>query len=413
MRSARTLFVTAVATITLSALNAPAFAADASSRIQFVTGDVTVIRADGTEVPAVKGVVIGPGDRLVTGANGMAQVRASDQGVVALRSNSECRFEQQGGALDVALMRGQLRTVTDLGGNSKGLINVSTPDARLAVGDGDVETGVKPDAAGGRGGESFSQVHTGVIKLDGVKGGGLTLQPGQIATVGAVGPVLITDKPSFVQPILPLPTVSGGKPSSASLGTLVSSETPKTGFPTQTTPGFQTGVLTALGDKGLATTVEPPSVKLPEVRLEFASANVVGASSAVNTGLSSQTFLVGGRLGSNDKVITPTATAIDPTKVTTSVSFKPTTVQLGNGQTISAIEPVGGSTLVTTSGVADKIVLVPETVTVPPPSKLLPEATQNALSAGNTIDPKANTTPPKFNIGLLPAKLNTGRNGAP
>jgi hypothetical protein len=402
MRSARILFVTAAATITLAVLNAPAFAADASSRIQFVTGDVTVIRADGTAVPAVKGGVIGPGDRLVTGPNGMAQVRASDQGVVALRANSECRFEQQGGALDVALMRGQLRTVTDLGGETKGLINVSTPDARLAVGDGDVETGVKPDAADGGAGESFSQVHTGVIRVDGVKGGGLTLQPGQLAKVGAVGPVLITDKPSFVQPILPLPTVSGGKPSSASLGTLVSNETPKTGFPTQTTPGFQTGVLTALGDKGLATTVEPPAVKLPEVRLEFASANVIGASSAVNTGLSSQTFLVGGRLGSNDKVITPTATTIDPTRVTTSVSFKPTTVQLGNGQTISAIEPAGGSKLVTTSGVADKIVLLPDTLPAPTPSTVLSNTTLNTLNTGNTINPKVTTTTPKINIGVLP-----------
>lgn len=400
MRSVPLLSATALSTLTLcTLLTQPVAAVDAASRIQFVTGEVKVIHADGTESPAAKGDVIGPGDRVVTGDGGMVQIRAPEQGVLALRANSECRFDQQGQGLDVALTRGQLRTVTDLGGTGGGLIHVSTPDSRLAVGDGDVETGVQPGDAGD---ESFSQVHTGVIRLDGVRGGALTLQPGQIAKVDARGAALITDKPTFVQPILPLPTVSGGKPSTT-LGPLVSNATPATGFSTPTTtPGIQTGVLATLDTQGLGgkslAASDAPAVKLPDVRLEFASANVVGGSSAVNQGLSGQTFLIGGRLGSNDKVITPTTTVLDPSKVTGSVAFQPTTVTLGNGQTISAIKPTGGSTLVTTSGVSDTIVLLP----APTPTTVLSTTTLNTLNTSNTINPTITTTTPKINIGVLP-----------
>jgi hypothetical protein len=400
--------LTSIALTLCAALSVGAQAAE-GSRIQFVTGAVKVIRADGTEVPAAKGDIIGPGDRLVTGADGMAQVRALDQGVLALRANSECRFEQRGSGLDVALTRGQLRTVTDLGGATKGMINVTTPDSRLAVGDGDVETGVKPADAGGKGGESFSQVHTGVIKLDGARGGALTLQPGQLAKVGdAIAPTVITEKPVFIQPVLPLPTVVGGKPANATLGTLATSVDPKAELPllTTPTPGFQPGVLTALGDnigtKGLNT--EPPQVKLPEVRLEYANATVVGGSAAVNSGLAGQTFLVGGRLGSTDKTITPTATTIDSSKITGTVAFQPTTATLTNGQTISAIQPIGGSKLVTPAGIAEKLVLLPSTT--PTTNTVLSNSTLNTLNTSNTINPKVTqTTTPKINIGILP-KLN-------
>ena len=54
----------------------------AAGMVQFATGDVQLRRAAGA-LPAVKGSEVESGDIVVTGANGRAQIRFSDGGLVA------------------------------------------------------------------------------------------------------------------------------------------------------------------------------------------------------------------------------------------------------------------------------------------------------------------------------------------
>ena len=62
-------------------------------KVQFVNGDVRLLQPNGITVPIKKGDVIHPGEKLITGDGGVAQIRASNQGVIALRKNSEIEFK--------------------------------------------------------------------------------------------------------------------------------------------------------------------------------------------------------------------------------------------------------------------------------------------------------------------------------
>ena len=96
----------------------PAFAA--SGTFTFVTGEVAVQRPSGQRVPVTKGTAVNPGDAIVTGKQGMAQLTMVDQARISLRPNTQFQIERYGdrpdsdtGAL-LNLVRGTLRTFTGL-----------------------------------------------------------------------------------------------------------------------------------------------------------------------------------------------------------------------------------------------------------------------------------------------------------
>lgn len=96
----------------------PAFAQSGS--FTFVTGEVNVQRKDGQRVAVTKGTPVNPGDAIVTGTRGMAQLTMVDQAKISLRPNTQFQIEQyadrpdsdQGALLN--LIRGTLRTFTGL-----------------------------------------------------------------------------------------------------------------------------------------------------------------------------------------------------------------------------------------------------------------------------------------------------------
>ena len=96
----------------------PLFAA--SGQFSFVTGDVRVITAGNRTVAATRGMDISPGDVVVTGGDGMAQLTMVDAARLSLRSNTQMRIEDYpqsaGGAGNsvLNLLRGTLRTFTGL-----------------------------------------------------------------------------------------------------------------------------------------------------------------------------------------------------------------------------------------------------------------------------------------------------------
>ena len=98
----------------------PASLLAASGEFTFVIGDVSLQKPNGQRSAAVRGTPVDPGDRIITGANGMAQLNMVDQARLSLRPNTqfvieaypEKRDSNEGAVL--SLLRGTLRTFTGL-----------------------------------------------------------------------------------------------------------------------------------------------------------------------------------------------------------------------------------------------------------------------------------------------------------
>lgn len=112
----------------------------AAGMVQFAAGDVQLRRAAGA-LPAVKGSEVESGDIVVTGANGRAQIRFSDGGLVALYPDSHfmvTRYADTGNAAQdqfaVNLVRGGLRAITGwIGKRDARNYKVTTPTALVGI----------------------------------------------------------------------------------------------------------------------------------------------------------------------------------------------------------------------------------------------------------------------------------------
>lgn len=105
----------------------PAGVLAASGEFAFVTGQVTLQKANGQRSTPVKGTPIDAGDTITTGADGMVQLTMVDQARLSLRPNTAFIVERYGdkpestdGAV-LNLIRGTLRTFT-------GLLSATTRD---------------------------------------------------------------------------------------------------------------------------------------------------------------------------------------------------------------------------------------------------------------------------------------------
>ena len=103
----------------VGALITPSPLLAASGQFTYVIGSV-LIETNGQRVPAVRGSEVNPGDVIIAGADGMAQLAMIDQAKLSLRSNSQLRIEsyqRKTGDQDraiLSLLRGTLRTFTGL-----------------------------------------------------------------------------------------------------------------------------------------------------------------------------------------------------------------------------------------------------------------------------------------------------------
>ncbi len=133
-------------------------------RLQFVMGDVQAIAKDGSLRPVEKGDTIWPGERLITGDGGMAQLRVFKQGIIALRENSDLKLDRPdiGNDFSIKLEKGIIRTVTAMA-NRAGHIQIKTPGAKISVKAGDTLTGVGLTKKGHK--ETVNRVQLGEVKI--------------------------------------------------------------------------------------------------------------------------------------------------------------------------------------------------------------------------------------------------------
>ena len=99
---------------------APLVAGAAAGEFTFVVGDVSLTKSNGQRLIPVRGTVVDPGDRIATGANGMAQLNMVDNARLSLRPATQFTIEaypdrrdSNDGAI-LSLVKGTLRTFTGL-----------------------------------------------------------------------------------------------------------------------------------------------------------------------------------------------------------------------------------------------------------------------------------------------------------
>lgn len=110
-------YLVAALGVLASSLSIQAIAA--SGQFTYVAGNVQV-ESGGRRVVAIRGMEVNPGDVIIAGADGMAQLSMIDLAKLSLRSNSQLRIERyqktasdQDGAI-LSLLRGTMRTFTGL-----------------------------------------------------------------------------------------------------------------------------------------------------------------------------------------------------------------------------------------------------------------------------------------------------------
>ncbi len=209
--------------LTLAIASGAALAQSAASFIVAI-GTVQVIDAAGQTRRGERGGALAPGDRVVTGTDGLAQVRFSDGAMLSIRASSELKIEAhsfrgEGDTLATTvlqLLRGGLRAITGAVARvNRSGYKVVTATATIGVRGTDFEAfyippgGTSPDEPG-----TYLRVSRGVAFLETPRGI-LDVQPQQVGFVpaAALAPRLLPQAPQFMlQPPRPSPAPKAQPP---------------------------------------------------------------------------------------------------------------------------------------------------------------------------------------------------------
>jgi len=217
----------------------PASLLAASGEFTFVVGDVSLQKAGGQKSAPARGTAVDPGDRIVTGPNGMAQLNMVDQARLSLRPNTQFVIEAYPDKRDsnegavLSLLRGTLRTFTGLiaSGNRDRYV-MKTRVATVGIrGSGNIlyacDPGeCDPSVADAKNDQSITVNHTiegshavtniGDPSLPAQQGGAQTLitGPGQTVLVAGIEPPRYIPTPAFIADAAT--TMAGAKPAAGS-----------------------------------------------------------------------------------------------------------------------------------------------------------------------------------------------------
>jgi hypothetical protein len=181
-----------------------------AGKFQFVAGGVAVVDGQGKSRPAQKGGDVSEGETLVTEANGAAQVRMVDGGLIALRPDtrmtvSTYRFNGKEDGSESAvfsLLKGGLRAITGvIGKTHKENYQIKTANATIGIRGTDHEAFVVPAAQGGIG--STGGIAPGTYDKVNVGATSLRTDTG----VAVIGPNQVGFAASAAQPPVLLPRI--------------------------------------------------------------------------------------------------------------------------------------------------------------------------------------------------------------
>ena len=106
-----------------------------------VVGEVRLVGRDGAPRAAERGGELREGDTVVTGANGLVQVRLADGGFLSIRADTETTLERfayagsedKNASMLVSLLKGGFRSVTGLIGQLNRPARITTPSATIGI----------------------------------------------------------------------------------------------------------------------------------------------------------------------------------------------------------------------------------------------------------------------------------------
>lgn len=217
----RSLAALALAAVGVLALLPGIAAAQAAATLLAAIGEVRILDAAGQSRAGERGDALATGERVAVGANGLAQLRFSDGGLVSLRANSELSIDAYAyqGERDTAassvlqLVRGGLRAITGaIARLNRGGYTVVTTNATIGVRGTDFEVfHISPPVPSGETlpGEpgTYLKVNQGTAFLQ-TQGGSLDVLPQQVAVAlqAAAVPRLLPQMPTFMRGVPPTPT---------------------------------------------------------------------------------------------------------------------------------------------------------------------------------------------------------------
>jgi hypothetical protein len=215
---------------------APLGALAAAGEFTFVIGLVELTKANGQRVTPQKGTPVDPGDRISTGANGMAQLTMVDQARLSLRPSTQFMIEaypdkresDQGGVLN--LIKGTLRTFTGLiASNNRDKYVMKTRVATVGIrGSGNIlyacedkECDESIASLAGATGGPITVNHTiegshAITNVSPETTGTLVTGPGQTVMVAGLQPPRYIPTPSFITDAAT--NMAGAKPSAPAAG---------------------------------------------------------------------------------------------------------------------------------------------------------------------------------------------------
>lgn len=190
-------------------------------KVIFQSGSAFIVGPNGSQRPASKGELIQPGERLVTGANTLAQVKMQDGSFVGIRPGSDLKFQDlrlngPDAGQNVALNAGSVR-VLNIGTNGATKpvpLTVQAGDARIVMRGADIESALKRD--GTTGPETITRLNHG----EGTLSNGVRTMNLAINEVNAVTKAGIVDVPTTALPPVdikpPVPGDTGARTSGLS-----------------------------------------------------------------------------------------------------------------------------------------------------------------------------------------------------
>jgi hypothetical protein len=226
-----------------------------AGRLQFVYGDVSITRAKGERVTARKGDFVEEGDILSTGKTAQAQLLMKDDGMIAMRPDSQMQIEvyRFTGKVDgteqgvYSLLRGGFRAITGLiGSRNKDNYKIRTATATIGIRGTDHDVLYIPQPAPGETpigppgtynkvnvGSTYLQTPAGRIELTGN-------QVGFAPSTGNFAPSRLPSIPTFLQSTPPIRQAtntanSSDAPPTASTGDNTSSSSTSAPATTTTT----------------------------------------------------------------------------------------------------------------------------------------------------------------------------------
>lgn len=288
-----------------------------AGKFQFVYGDVTVTRTDGSRVVPVKGDRLEEGDTIATGVQARTQMVMNDGGLIAMRPDSRMRIEQfrfngktDGSEQGVfGLLKGGFRAITGLIGKvNKDNYKIRTATATIGIRGTDHEAlYIAPPAPGetpiGPPG-TYDKVNVGQTYLQ-TAAGRVELSSNQVGFVPATGntpPQRLPTIPDFLKatPGIQTTAQSDSSKTANAANEKNSAETANTTAPTNTTASANATASTT------AASPAPDSVAGVSVVVAAPSSTVIaptlpGVFNPATTAVSALTgtALAGGGMGSS------------------------------------------------------------------------------------------------------------------